>query len=80
MKKKQLKTQLKQAKLLELETDYNIDNDYETAYYNYNNELHLNQTPPLDLTEIKSKKQILLSKLKCIHCQSNDIKKLCTLI
>ena len=58
MKKKQLKTQLKQARLLELETENNINSDYETEYYNYYDELHLNQTTPLDLTEIKSKKQI----------------------
>ena len=69
MKKKQHKTQLKQAKLLELETEYSIGNDYDTEYYNYYNKLHSN---PLDLTEIKSKKQILLQSFKCSHCNSTD--------
>jgi hypothetical protein len=66
MKQKQLNKQLKHAKLSELENDANIMNDYNTAYYNY----YKDETF-IDTDTHKSRKQMLLSKLKCVHCQSN---------
>jgi hypothetical protein len=68
MKQKQLNKQLKHAKLSELENDANIMNDYDTAYYNYYDESKLNE---IYTDTHKSRKQMLLSKLKCVHCQSN---------
>jgi hypothetical protein len=62
----QLNKQLKHAKLSELENDANIMNDYDTAYYNY----YKDETC-IDTDTHKSRKQMLLSKSKCVHCQSN---------
>ena len=68
MKRKQLNKQFKIATLSELENEANIMNDYDTAYYNCYDESKQNKT---FMDTHKSRKQMLLSKLKCVHCQSS---------
>ena len=66
MKRKQINKQFKIATLSELENEANIINDYDTAYYNY----YKDETC-MDTSTHQSRKQMLLSKLRCVHCRSN---------